>query len=420
MAIKTTDDSNYSDIAAAIRAKLETEDVYYPREMAAAISSIPVGEPDWTKLGYDGAPIAVMNGFEYSEQIKTNWDETITNRNNAFRDSVLIRFFPEVDTSNIQNASYMFNGAKSLVSVDNLELPDCTNARNMFNECSGLGSAKVGPFKSSGCDGQYMFINCRSLTDVTVDFTGLNDVNRMFAGCYNLTNIDFSNTSSITNAERMFESTWWINSDINLDLPHCLSCNGMFINSFQYNWEATGEDHKYGIGDACAIFDITLNIPLCTTLQDFCYGGNVGNNGIKSVHLTTGPSLANLYNAFTGGHSNLQTIEISDTSGCENFIGAFNDTMSLVNLSTLDFSAITDTNKLQNMFGGVVKSLSDESLDGILQACANCPATTGTKTLYYLGLRESYSGVSTYPVSRISALDHYTDFIDANWEIGWV
>ena len=41
MAIVTTDNTNYTNIAAAIRAKNGTETQYTPSEMAAAITALP-------------------------------------------------------------------------------------------------------------------------------------------------------------------------------------------------------------------------------------------------------------------------------------------------------------------------------------------------------------------------------------------
>lgn len=42
MAIVTTDNTNYTNIAAAIRAKNGTETQYTPSEMAAAITALPL------------------------------------------------------------------------------------------------------------------------------------------------------------------------------------------------------------------------------------------------------------------------------------------------------------------------------------------------------------------------------------------
>ena len=58
-------------------------------------------------------------------------------------------------------------------------------------------------------------------------------------------------------------------------------------------------------------------------------------------------------------------------------------------------------------------SLSDTSLDNILQMCINATSYTATKTLNHIGIY-----LDTYPASRIQALPHYQDFLDAGWTIG--
>lgn len=59
-------------------------------------------------------------------------------------------------------------------------------------------------------------------------------------------------------------------------------------------------------------------------------------------------------------------------------------------------------------------SLTDETLDNILQMCVNATSNTGTKTLAFMGFNST-----NYPASRIQALPHYQDFINAGWTIGY-
>lgn len=60
-------------------------------------------------------------------------------------------------------------------------------------------------------------------------------------------------------------------------------------------------------------------------------------------------------------------------------------------------------------------SLTDASLDNILQTCINATSYKGTKTLAQLGI----TNTTIYPASRIQALQHYQDFLDAGWTIGY-
>ena len=60
-------------------------------------------------------------------------------------------------------------------------------------------------------------------------------------------------------------------------------------------------------------------------------------------------------------------------------------------------------------------NLTDTSLDNLLQMCINSNVTSSTrKNLNDVGLT-----ATDYPVSRIQALPHYQDFINAGWTIGY-
>lgn len=76
------------------------------------------------------------------------------------------------------------------------------------------------------------------------------------------------------------------------------------------------------------------------------------------------------------------------------------------NFDTIDLSDITVTGSMGNMFTGC-SLLTDESLDKILIMCTNCGTTS---SLWQIGIRY-------YDESRIQALPHYQDFINAGWTI---
>ena len=72
-------------------------------------------------------------------------------------------------------------------------------------------------------------------------------------------------------------------------------------------------------------------------------------------------------------------------------------------------NAASATN-MDYMFVGCEK-LTDTSLDNILQMCISATNYTGTKTLAQLSINDA----TVYPASRIQALPHYQDFINAGW-----
>lgn len=93
---------------------------------------------------------------------------------------------------------------------------------------------------------------------------------------------------------------------------------------------------------------------------------------------------------------------------------AFSNCTNLKNIPIIDASSISNNSSgFQKTFQNCV-SLTDTSLDNILQTCISATSYTGTKTLVQLGFNST-----NYPVSRIEALPHYQDFINAGWTIGY-
>ena len=135
--------------------------------------------------------------------------------------------------------------------------------------------------------------------------------------------------------------------------------------------------------------------------------------------------------------SGLITIPLLDTSNVQFMNKMFYNCTSLTSIPLLDTSYLSPTNMV-NMFSGCTSlttvpllstsqitsfsktfencpNLTDTSLDNILQMCINSDTTmTNRKNLVFVGFSES-----NYPASRIQALPHYQDFIDAGWTIGY-
>jgi hypothetical protein len=113
--------------------------------------------------------------------------------------------------------------------------------------------------------------------------------------------------------------------------------------------------------------------------------------------------------------SNLYGIAPLDTSNVTNMNEMCRNCISLIDFPLIDASKLTSDSKKSNMFQNCSK-LSDKSLDNILQMCISMTSlvSTATKTLASLGF-----GANIYPASRIQALPHYQDFINAGWTIGY-
>ena len=137
-----------------------------------------------------------------------------------------------------------------------------------------------------------------------------------------------------------------------------------------------------------------------------------GCSNLYNVPLLNTSNVTTFYRSFKGC-SVLAEIPQFNTQNVTTFYQAFMSCSALTTVPVLNTSKVAGTISLQGVFANCAH-LTDTSLDNILQMCINATSYGGTKTLSQLGL------VSTYhPVSRIQALPHYQDFIDAGWTIGY-
>ena len=166
-----------------------------------------------------------------------------------------------------------------------------------------------------------------------------------------------------------------------------------------------------------------------------CFSGFYALEEIEGITITsTNISAANMF----ASCSKLKSIPLFDTSGIYTFTRAFANCSSietipslntgkitsfdqlfygctnLKNVPVLDTSKVTGTYSFRYTFKDC-PALTDVSLDNILQMCINATTYAETKTLTTLGITDT----TVYPTSRIEALPHYQDFIDAGWTIGY-
>ena len=164
------------------------------------------------------------------------------------------------------------------------------------------------------------------------------------------------------------------------------------------------------------------------------------SNMFQNSHLTTIPLLdtsnVTTMTSMFSYCSHLTTIPLLDTSNVTNMNSMFRDCTSLTEIPLLNTSNVTT---IKNIFNGCTNlttipildfskvgslnysfafnkcpSLTDTSLDNILQMCIGINASSTSKNLAYMGFK-----ATNYPTSRIEALPHYQDFIDAGWTIGY-
>lgn len=131
---------------------------------------------------------------------------------------------------------------------------------------------------------------------------------------------------------------------------------------------------------------------------------------LTSIPLINTSNATSTYRMFSGCIKLVEVplINTSNVTGMQQMFASCSDLVSVPQLNTSNVTNMT------NMFNGC-SSLNDTSLDNILLMCINATSYTDTKTLKQLGI----TSTTYYPVSRIEALPHYQDFINAGWTIGY-
>ena len=152
-----------------------------------------------------------------------------------------------------------------------------------------------------------------------------------------------------------------------------------------------------------------LDIPNIINLTGAFYGCH----SLVSLPLFNTENITNMSECFRECRA-LMSVPKFNTSKVTKMQRMFANCYSLATVPLLDTSAVTGNNSFNEMFINC-SVLTDTSLDNILQMCINAVNYTGTKTLRTLGIMSA----TIYPTSRIEALPHYQDFIDAGWTIGY-
>lgn len=158
------------------------------------------------------------------------------------------------------------------------------------------------------------------------------------------------------------------------------------------------------VGDLTVKFS---SAPDISSLFHYCYYlRKIGTINI----IYNGSGYANVQYMF---HSNrlLETAPELNIPRFQSCTSMFNGCTALKDVPVLPW--VGGSSRNQNMFSNC-PNLTNQSLDNILQMCINTTVATSPKTLYYMGIK-----ATDYPVSRIEALPHYQDFLDAGWTIGY-
>lgn len=153
--------------------------------------------PDWSQIGYEDTPQGIIEGFNYAEEIKDNWDSSITNLSRKFYNNDLLKFMPMVDTSKAINALNMFFNCSYLMAIPLLNISNINNTNSMFYGCSSL--IEIPHFDvSNATTCSSMFQGCSNLKTVpNLNISKAINVTNMFFNCNNLSNESLNNIMGI-------------------------------------------------------------------------------------------------------------------------------------------------------------------------------------------------------------------------------
>ena len=119
-----------------------------------------------------------------------------------------------LNTQNVTNMGFMFNGCSALRTLDlsSFDTKNVTNMEYMFKGCSTLNTLNLSSFDTKNVTNmEYMFKGCSALNTLNLssfDTQNMTNIQSMFKGCSALTTLDVSNfdTKNVTNMSEMFSS----------------------------------------------------------------------------------------------------------------------------------------------------------------------------------------------------------------------
>lgn len=188
------DDSILNDIADSIREKTDTQDSFYPQDMASAIDSFagitPTGTINITSNGttdvtnYESANVDVLPTDYFNSTLQASGDSPLAK---------FIKVIPSNTTFSGTSAYRLFCDGATLTSLPLFDFSNVTTAENMCIRCTSLVTFP-----------QYNFSSCSVFTNMCFSCTALENfpiinlqsarsLANMFSGCTSLTNDSLNN-----------------------------------------------------------------------------------------------------------------------------------------------------------------------------------------------------------------------------------
>jgi surface protein len=235
-----------------------------------------------------------------------------TNMNSMFNRSKIQRLPESFNTSSCTNMYRMFYQCYDLVEIPSIDTSKNTNFNNMFGY-SKVKSLPVIDFSSHNTTANSNpFVSCSQLTGITItNIQGTTSLYNFFSGCQSLTEVNIPDTSHVTKMYAMFQNCKSLLVAPNLNTSSCTDMSGMFNAS--------------GIKVA-PVYDLT-NVTTMSTMFYQC--------------------------------PNLEHIPSMNTSNVTNMYRMCYNTSRIKTIGTLDMSSLNTTsaaNLIFNSVGNVYKS----------------------------------------------------------------
>ena len=186
-----------------------------------------------------------------------------------YRNNKDVRYAKMLDTSQVTNMGYVFNGCSSLTSIPTLDTSQVTNMDSMLRDCYNLTSIPTLD-TSQVTSMNSMFRDCSSLTSIpALNTSQVTNMDSMFWGCTRLTSIPALDTSKVIGMNYMFSNCTRLTSIESIDFSSCIGTDAMFPSYHNYS--------------KLTSIHVTGSISFSWTSSGFSSIPNLDFNSIKSI-----------------------------------------------------------------------------------------------------------------------------------------
>lgn len=215
----------------------------------------------------------------------------------------------------ITDVSYMFQLCTKVHDVYNFYAPDATNARCLFNSCTGMVSCEILSLESATA-GYRTFYNCTSMTTAPLFTHSYTSAVEMFMNCSSLVNVPLYDTSGIARLDGMFRACSSLEHVPAFDTGSATSTAEMFY------WCHALKDTP--------LFD-TSNVTDMHNMFISCYA-------LENVPLYDTSNVTNMSKMFNGCRS-LEGVPLFNTASVVNFGDMLNGCSALKRIPLFDTSS---------------------------------------------------------------------------------